>query len=406
MLAAFALLFGVAVVIGQAQGAQADTVLFTATTQISNDGATGGYFPADYPTYGIWAYDGQSISGGSDPFTRTLTVSHTNFSTCEDNPATSGIDTSTDTCYTATISDSGPFRTVVNADQPNQGSTDTGDATGDTISHTVAGTFTGTASYIFYAPDSTPANADYVSATLDDSDTADNALGTTSNRTYAWYEQAFPAHSGATGVQLNDWTWTYSTGCESWTDAYGDGNESTGIDSYGESTPLSTFGEITGLLCPAPGPSPSPTASTPPPSTSNYGDEVNPFGNGFDVFKQHFAPGGIIAGWPATQADPATHFDRNAEGPDWQFQAAGTGLCVSDPGGGWPSDPLPDGLILTVCNGGNWQKFAPGAGGILTDVATGLIVSPDGTGGQLRGTAGPVSWGGSAYAWVPFASLP
>src|SRR5580704_2152476 len=43
-----------------------------------------------------------------------------------------------------------------------------------------------------------------------------------------------------------------------------------------------------------------------------YGDEVNPFGNGFDAFRQHQYPGAIIAGWTATQADPATHFLRLA----------------------------------------------------------------------------------------------
>ena len=36
-------------------------------------------------------------------------------------------------------------------------------------------------------------------------------------------------------------------------------------------------------------------------SVSDYGDEVNRFGNGFDVFRQHQFPGAIIAGWTATQ---------------------------------------------------------------------------------------------------------
>ena len=44
----------------------------------------------------------------------------------------------------------------------------------------------------------------------------------------------------------------------------------------------------------------------------NYGDEVNPFGNGFDVYQQHQYAGAIIAGWTATKADPATHFIRLA----------------------------------------------------------------------------------------------
>ena len=37
-------------------------------------------------------------------------------------------------------------------------------------------------------------------------------------------------------------------------------------------------------------------------AVSNYGNEVNRFGNGFDAFRQHQYPGAIIAGWPATQS--------------------------------------------------------------------------------------------------------
>ena len=41
----------------------------------------------------------------------------------------------------------------------------------------------------------------------------------------------------------------------------------------------------------------------------NWGDKVNPFGNGFDV-RRHQAVNAIIAGWTVTKADPATHFIR------------------------------------------------------------------------------------------------
>jgi hypothetical protein len=150
----------------------------------------------------------------------------------------------------------------------------------------------------------------------------------------------------------------------------------------------------------------------PPPPPGNYGDEVNPFGNGFDAYQQHQYPGAIIAGWTATQADPATHFIRNngTYSGAYQFEYApdgsASGLCVSDPGGGWASDPLPDGLILTVCNTGPWQQFVPQYDGTLRNVATGLYVNPDGTGAQLRGGSAPTSWGGSAYTWTDFAHLP
>jgi len=144
----------------------------------------------------------------------------------------------------------------------------------------------------------------------------------------------------------------------------------------------------------------------------NYGDEVNPFGNGFDVYQQHQYAGAVIAGWTATKADPATHFLRlsgthsGAVRFEYAPGGAGTGLCVSDPGGGWASDPLPDGLILTVCNNGPWQQFVPQSNGTLRDLATGLYVNPDGTGAQLRGASAPTPWGGSAYTWTDYPHLP
>jgi hypothetical protein len=150
----------------------------------------------------------------------------------------------------------------------------------------------------------------------------------------------------------------------------------------------------------------------PPPPVSNYGNEVNPYGNGFDAYQQHQYPGAIIAGWTATQADPATHFIRHfgVDPGAVQFEyapaGAGSGLCVSDPGGGWASDPQPDGLILATCNTGPWQQFIPQSNGSLRNVATGLYVNPNGTGAQLTGGTAPVPWGGSFYRWTQYANLP
>jgi hypothetical protein len=144
----------------------------------------------------------------------------------------------------------------------------------------------------------------------------------------------------------------------------------------------------------------------------SYGDMVNPFGNGFDAYQQHQYPGAIVAGWTATQADPATHFIRlsgtvpGAYKFEYAPNGVASGLCVSDPGGGWASDPLPDGLILTVSNNGPWQQFIPLPNGTLKNVATGLVVSPNGTGAQLRGTTAPTPWGGSVYTWTDYAHLP
>ena len=106
-------------------------------------------------------------------------------------------------------------------------------------------------------------------------------------------------------------------------------------------------------------------------AVSNYGNEVNRFGNGFDSFRQHQFAGAIIAGWTATQGDPATHFllSNGTHQGAFRFEYApkgtGSGLCVSDPGGGWSSDPLRDGLILTSCNTGPWQQFIPQSNGSL-----------------------------------------
>jgi hypothetical protein len=150
----------------------------------------------------------------------------------------------------------------------------------------------------------------------------------------------------------------------------------------------------------------------PPPPPGNFGDEVNPFGNGFDVFQQHQAVNAIIAGWTATKADPATHFIRLSGTVSGAFvfeyapRGTGTGLCVSDPGFDAAGTGLTNGLVLRGCNTGPWQQFVPQTNGTLKDVATGLVVSPNGTGAQLRGTTSPVSWGGSVYTWTDFAHLP
>jgi hypothetical protein len=147
-------------------------------------------------------------------------------------------------------------------------------------------------------------------------------------------------------------------------------------------------------------------------TTSTYGNYVNKFGNGFDVYQQHEYAGAIIAGWTATQADPATHFILNngthsgAVQLEYAPNGSASGLCVSDPGGGWGSDPLPDGLILANCNTGPWQQFIRQSDGTLKNVATGLYVNPDGSGAQLRGESSTVSWGGAVYTWTAETSLP
>jgi hypothetical protein len=150
----------------------------------------------------------------------------------------------------------------------------------------------------------------------------------------------------------------------------------------------------------------------PPPPPGNFGNMVNPFGNGFDVFQQHQAVNAIIAGWTATQADPATHFIRHngtvmgAFVFEYAPHGSGTGLCVSDPGFDAAGTGLTNGLVLRGCNTGPWQQFISQSNGTLRNVATGLFVNPNGTGAQLRGGTAPVSWGGSVWTWTDFAHLP
>jgi peptidoglycan/xylan/chitin deacetylase (PgdA/CDA1 family) len=142
------------------------------------------------------------------------------------------------------------------------------------------------------------------------------------------------------------------------------------------------------------------------------GDEVNRFGNGFDVFGQRQAVNAVIAGWTAAKADPATRFIRHpgtVQGA-YRFEYApngvGTGLFVSDPGFDAAGTGLRDGLVLRASNNGPWQQFIPQPNGTLKNVATGLYISPNGAGAQLRGTTAPSPWGGSVYTWTDYAHLP
>jgi hypothetical protein len=146
---------------------------------------------------------------------------------------------------------------------------------------------------------------------------------------------------------------------------------------------------------------------------SNYGDEVNQFGNGFDVYRQHQAVNTMIIGWPATKADPGTHFIREAgtiRGA-YRFEYAPygkpTGLYVADPGYDAAGTGLRHGLVLRAANNGPWQQWYPMSDGTLNNAATFMIITPNGTGAQLRGTVPRASMpAGSAYTWTDYAHLP
>ena len=249
-----------------AANATTPTPLFTVTTHVTDDPDSGGA--------GNWSYD---------TFDRTFSVYA--------NPGGCALLPSGDVCYSATISDAGTFVTIPGAYQPNQG--DPSAQTRSKISSpSVSGTFSGSSGYVFYAPGADLPAAANVNLTVKDNFTVPSGEDTTSH----WYLQAFTVSGqpAVTGTESNDWTWTYKTGCETWTDAWN--------NSDGQSANLAADGNITGAVCPVPAPTPTASTPLPPPPVSAYGDEVNPFGNGFDVFQQRDHAGAIVAGWQIGRA--------------------------------------------------------------------------------------------------------
>lgn len=154
----------------------------------------------------------------------------------------------------------------------------------------------------------------------------------------------------------------------------------------------------------------------------DLGDFVNAYGNGLDVFRQHYAAGAIVAGWTATQSDPATLWIRHDTGLTiggntvYTVEATrsgghATGLCLSNPMGGWSDPAGPTGLLIVHCAGNpqanKFQQFyLDGGTHHLISVINGQAVSPHGTGAQLT-ASGVAPWpGGSDYRWMDKASLP
>jgi hypothetical protein len=147
--------------------------VFTSHTSLTNRPDSGGN--------GNWALD---------TMTRTLTITETG----HNGPGYA---------YTATVSDTGTFKTISGAYTPNQGPP----STGKRIQGTVQGSVAGTAQYSFTAS-KLPAS----SPNLGVPNSENGAPGTPAETTSSWYEQAFPAGTTFGGTGIGNWSWTYTTG--------------------------------------------------------------------------------------------------------------------------------------------------------------------------------------------------
>jgi hypothetical protein len=132
--------------------------------------------------------------------------------------------------YTATISDSGTFKTDRGAETPNQACVEPGGQPcgGLTINGLLSGNFAGGGTLEFYADAGTP-NAGLVPTSV----TGDGPV-TNAN----WYQLFFPTGTnfGLTGnpnAPWTAWSWTYNAPatCENWTNAYNNGH---GNGAYGQ----------------------------------------------------------------------------------------------------------------------------------------------------------------------------
>jgi hypothetical protein len=101
--------------------------------------------------------------------------------------------------------------------------------------------------------------------------------------------------------------------------------------------------------------------------------------------------------------DPATDFailtaPRGGIELIYTPRGAWTGLCASDPGGGYPADPAgANGIVLRGCNGSNFQRwtftgsFGESNPAVFTNAASGLVLTDEGYGGQLVDTTAVAS---------------
>jgi hypothetical protein len=192
--------------------ANAATVSVTGTT----------YLPANLDSgNGTAIVNGLQGGWAIDTFHRTLTVTSSDACTL-DAPSASY------SCYSATITDTGTFKTLPgNGRAPNPNSA--ADVGTNIAYPPVSGPFSGQDSYLFWA-DQVPAVANIANVVNNGGHVPALAIDSTSG----WYAQAFPggtnfADGFASGIEQNTWGWSYTSmtgagkhtnavACESWTD--------------------------------------------------------------------------------------------------------------------------------------------------------------------------------------------
>lgn len=117
----------------------------------------------------------------------------------------------------------------------------------------------------------------------------------------------------------------------------------------------------------------------------------------FDVRQQGAFVNNLVIAYPNSATDPAADFlqlayrGNIALGTFFEYAPGGiaSNLCMSDPGGGYPSNPGgPNGIVLRTCNGSGFQRWVaahvPGDHfQTWKNLATGKIIRSNGRGRQL-----------------------
>ena len=146
------------------------------------------------------------------------------------------------------------------------------------------------------------------------------------------------------------------------------------------------------------------------------GTLVSNAGDAADSDRAAAAVDNPVIGWHDNPGDAGSDFailldPYNGAAIEIIYTPAGayTGLCLSDPGGGYPQDPAyPDGIVLRSCNGSKWQAWTYGStlsgpggpGSVLTNIATGLVLTDEGFGRQLQDAAPLASGANATQLWT------